>query len=94
MVDVAVLVGSETLVAVITALPADTPVTRPELLTVATPGVALDHVTFWPAPPGNTLAVSWRVVLTATEAVVGATTTLVTATNGTRVIVGEILETV
>ncbi len=46
MFDVAVFVGSETLVAVMTAEPAATPVTRPELDTVAMLGAELDHVTF------------------------------------------------
>ena len=94
MVDVAVFVGSDTLVAVITAEPTETPVTRPELLTVATPGVALLHVTFCADSTGSTEAVSCRVAATAIEAVVGATETLVTAANGTRVIVGLILATV
>ena len=94
MVDVAVFVGSDTLVAVITAEPAETPVTRPELLTVATPGVALFHVTFCAASTGSAEAVSCRVAATAIEAVVGATETLVTAANGTRVMVGLILATV
>ena len=43
--DVAVLVGSDTLVAVMTADPAATPVTRPDELTVAVDGAELLQVT-------------------------------------------------
>ena len=94
MVDVALLVGSDRLLAVITAVPAETPATKPELLTVATPGVALLHVTFCADSTGSAEAVSCRVAATAIEAVVGATETLVTAAKGTRVMVGLILATV
>ena len=55
---VLVLVTSDTLVAVIVAEPAETPVTRPEELTVATLGAELDHVTFCAASAGNADAVS------------------------------------
>ncbi|MNP55416.1 hypothetical protein D3C76_1500630 [compost metagenome] len=88
------MVGSETLVAVMTADPTATAVTRPEELTVAIDGAELDQVTFWAAPDGSADAVSWRVAATAIEAVVGATDTLETGTNGTRVMVGACLATV
>ncbi len=55
---VLVLVTSDTLVAVIVAEPAETPVTRPEELTVATLGAELDQVTFCAASAGNADAVS------------------------------------
>lgn len=94
MVDVDVLVPSAVLVAVITEVPADTAVTRPELLTVATEGVALDQVTVWVEPEGRTVGVSWRVAPMTTLAVVGATATDATASAGERVMVGASFETV
>ncbi|MNP02654.1 hypothetical protein D3C76_945140 [compost metagenome] len=92
--EVAVLVGSDTLVAVMTAEPAATPVTRPDELTGAINGAELPQVKFCPAPDGSADAVSWRVAATAIEAVAGVTETLVTGTNGTRVMVVACLATV
>ncbi|MNC81637.1 hypothetical protein D3C75_1348260 [compost metagenome] len=50
------MLGSLTDVAVITTLPAATPVTTPVELTVAVAGVALDHVTACTAAAGATVA--------------------------------------
>src|SRR6266571_4926413 len=73
------------LVAVIVAEPAATPVTRPLPSTVATPGAPLVHVTVRPpsaVPAESTgIATSCTVLSTVTVAVAGATTTAATGTT-------------
>ena len=72
------------LVAVIAAEPAATPLTKPLALTVATPTLLLAHVTVRPLkalPPASLgVAVSWTVCPASTLAVVGLTVTDATGT--------------
>ena len=66
------------------AVPAVTPVTKPDALTVATAVLLDDQVTFWSeAFDGATVAVSCCVKPAAMLAVVGLTETPVTATVAT-----------
>ena len=78
-VEVSDLVGSETEVAVMTTLPAATPVTTPVEETVAVAGVADAHVTACTAAAGETVAAKLVTFPTATVAVAGDTLTAVTA---------------
>jgi len=64
-----------TVLAVITALPKETPVTTPDASTVATDELLLLHVTVWSAIEGSTVAVRESVPPTTVVTVVGVIVT-------------------
>jgi hypothetical protein len=78
----ALLVGSAELVAVITTVPGNTPVTRPELLTFAFDTSLLDHVTVCETVEGSTVAVNCIVDPSTTVDAGDTTVTPVTAVAG------------
>ena len=75
--------------AVMVAVPAATPVTTPDALTVATSGSDESHVTVSVAPAGASVAVRLVVSPTSTEAVSGVTVMPVAGMVTARVMVGD-----